>query len=267
MSLIRWVRWIFTGALTLFAPTSQAAVSPTDVETVAARRIVFGHQSVGDNLLDGIADIAGSKIPIAKTADRSAVDRPGIVHSYVGENEKPMTKIAGFEKWIDSAGPKIDIAFFKFCYIDFDAAIDVDALFKEYETAMARLRQKHPQIAFIHVTTPLTTTQTGWKRWLRRLLGKSVWGERENTTRHRLNELMRNAYAPEFIFDLAKFESTGPDGQAIAFELEGARIPALDKSYTDDGSHLNVDGRKRMAEQLLQFLARVPLQPAESSRP
>ena len=71
---------------------------------------------------------------------------------------------------------------------------------------------------------------------------------------------MRNAYrGREPVFDLATIESTRPDGRREAIRAGSRSGYALVPAYTSDNSHLNEQGRRRVAEELLVFLARLPV--------
>ena len=59
----------------------------------------------------------------------------------------------------------------------------------------------------------------------------------------------------EPLFDLAAVEATTLDGKRTAFEHRGTPFHALLPAYTDDGGHLNKQGRRVAAEQLLILLA------------
>ena len=78
--------------------------------------------------------------------------------------------------------------------------------------------------------------------------------------RHRYNQLLRAKFAgqPGVLFDLAAVESTRADGTPLWFEVSGAKVPMLVAEFSDDGQHLNVTGRRRAADALLEFLAKVP---------
>jgi hypothetical protein len=68
--------------------------------------------------------------------------------------------------------------------------------------------------------------------------------------------MLRKEYTgKEPIFDLAALESTNPDGTRLSFTQNGKTAYALVPTYTTDGGHLNEQGRKLVAEQLLIFLA------------
>ena len=95
---------------------------------------------------------------------------------------------------------------------------------------------------------------------LERKLTVKIPAERvESRVRERFNELMRTTYADrEPVFDLAAVESTRPDGSREVLDVGGSRAYALVSAYASDGSHLNEAGRRRVAEELLVFLARLP---------
>lgn len=212
-----------------------------------AHRIFFGHQSVGENLLDGIRASA----PTLKVVEtRDAVDGPGLYHAKVGRNEAPLTKLEDFERTVEKLGPNLDVALVKLCYIDFSASTDADALYTAYEATLQRLEAKFPNVTFVRVTAPLTTVQGGVKGFVKRALGKPLAGAVENAKRHAFNEKLRAS--GKKLFDLAKLESLRPDG---TFERDGNGTPALVADYTDDGGHLSKDAQRRIGKALYEFLA------------
>lgn len=246
---------ILTALLTLSATHLAAEV----MQNVSDRRIFFGHQSVGDNILDGVNDVTGGKLSIREGRTAAAFASPGLVHTRIGKNEAPRSKLTDFEAALENLAAPVDIAFFKFCYVDFAADTDVDQLFTEYESTLRRLRARHPGVTFVHVTVPLTAVPSGAKAWLRKTVTrKPAWGALENETRHRFNTLLRTRFTGEPLFDLAALESTRPDGSGHTYQHEGKTLPALVAEFSDDGQHLNSVGRRRVAEALLTFLARLP---------
>jgi lysophospholipase L1-like esterase len=66
--------------------------------------------------------------------------------------------------------------------------------------------------------------------------------------------LRKNYEGKEPVFDLARIESTRPDGTRETFTQDGKTYYALVPAYTKDGGHLNKLGRKKVAEQLLLLL-------------
>jgi hypothetical protein len=154
----------------------------------------------------------------------------------------------------------VDVAFFKFCYIDFDANTDAGKLFAEYKASMTQLHQKYPRITFVHVTTPLAVVQSGAKAAFKRLFGKKPGGAEANVVRNRYNELLRQEYAgKEPLFDLAAFEATRGNGERATFDDGGSTYPMLAPEYASDGRHLNELGSRWVAAQLVKYLAALPL--------
>lgn len=234
---------------------STAALSD-DVEKLSHQRVFFGHQSVGGNILEGLAELTAGKLIIRQGRNPGPAE---FLHDFVGRNEAPRTKIADFESALDALGGRVDLAFFKFCYIDFDASTDADQLFAEYLAAMNRLRAKYPAVTFVHVTAPLTVVPQGAKAWLKKTLTRQApWGVKENAVRHRFNTLLRTRLEGQPLFDLAALESTRSDGTPVQYELDARKYPALAPEYSDDGQHLNPVGRRQVAAALLTFLARQP---------
>lgn len=263
-------RWFGIACMFLIASTVPAA-SPAEapsslaaqLRALGAKRVWFGHQSVGDNVLDGIRDLASEAgVPVRIVADAAwtASEEGAIVEARVGRNTSPLSKIQAFEEAMDAGwAGRSSVAFFKFCYVDFDSSTDVRAIFDRYVRMHDRLKDRHPEVTRIHVTVPLTVTQGGMKARFKHLLGRAAWGERENAQRHRFNELLRDRYAgKEPFFDLARLESEAAGSTPARFVSDGTTWPSLDPSFTDDGEHLNERGRRHVARALVELLASLP---------
>ena len=236
-----------------------------ELAIIAQKRIYFAHQSVGANLLAGVAELAreaGVPLRIVETS-RGADLAPGMLgHFFVPENGEPLRKLANFKAALGE-GSNADVALIKFCYVDVDGTTDAQALFARYQTTIAELRAKNPNTTFVHVTLPLTTVQTGWKALAKRLFGRAPYGTVENVRREQYNALLRRAYAGrEPLFDLARVESTAADGRSVTVDWKGSIAPAMASAYTDDGGHLNEQGRVIAARALIRALAQAatPLQ-------
>ena len=228
---------------------------------LSEKKIFFGHQSVGNNIIDGMRDVMkeNSKIKfnIVKATAPEEIKAGVFAHAPVGKNAQPGSKIDEFRSVMEKGvAGQVDIAFFKMCYVDISPDTDVEKLFASYKGTLADLKKKYPGVTLVHVTSPLTTLQTGPKAWIKKRSGKPVVGYEDNVKRHAYNELLRKEYtgrAP--IFDLATLESTLPDGGRVTFVKDGKTYPYLIRDYTNDGGHLNEKGRKIVAEQFLIFLA------------
>ncbi len=241
------LRFAFMAAFLASSFPSQAAdpALRADLQRVAQESVYFGHQSVGANILQGVKELSVREgVPVF------------IKDEFVPENGDPLRKLQSFVRSV-GAGSRYDIALVKFCYVDIDADTDVAALFDHYRAMLAELRAKNPRTVFVHATLPLTTVQTGPKAWVKRLLGRSPYGTVENVRRDEYNRLLRATYAGrEPIFDLARLESTEPDGRLATVTWEGMTVPALAAEYTSDGGHLNALGRRRAAREFIAVLAR-----------
>jgi hypothetical protein len=230
-------------------------------EELSEKKIYFGHKSVGYNILDGVKDILEDnpkiKLNVVESTDAAAMTPGTLAHSRVGKNTEPKTKVDAFVKYIDSGiGEKADVAALKFCYVDVGANTEPEKLFMMYESEIDKIRETYPELTIIHFTLPLTTLQTGPKAWVKKIIGRPVYGFLENINRYKYNELMRAKYQDKApILDIATIESTYPDGTRSTFEVDGKAYYSMVPQYTNDGGHLNEIGRKKVAEQLILLLA------------
>ena len=151
---------------------------------------------------------------------------------------------------------KVDVAFLKFCFVDIDARTDTESLFQSYRSAMAALEAEYPKVTFVYLTAPIQQFPTGWKTWVKHLIGRTVDGEAENKARQAFNEKLRAAYGKGGrLFDLAEWEATSPDGTRYRMNIGGDSQPSLFPAYTEDNGHLNAAGQVHVSRQLLRFLA------------
>lgn len=229
-------------------------------KSLAGKRIFFGHQSVGAEILKGVqglADQAQIQLKIIEAREMPAEGQTVLVHALMGENYHPETKLADFQKVMDQgAGGVADAAILKFCYVDIDRNTDIDGLFERYRHTLDTLSERYPNTRFIPATLPLTTIQTGPKAWVKALIGRPISGYIENRKRHEFNEKVRERYGKDgVVFDIAKSESTLPDGSRATYEFEGYRYFALYPGYTYDDGHLNEAGQLRVATAFLSTVA------------
>lgn len=234
-----------------------------ELQALAGRRVFFAHQSVGTNVLEGLRQLAaasGVELRIAEARAPGGIPPDTFGHGLVAENGDPRRKLRSFEEAFASGAARgAEIALLKLCYVDFQADADVAGLFAEYQATLARLRARHPGVAFVHVTAPLVTTPGGVRSSLKALLGRPSQQLLENLRRDDYNALLRRAYAgKEPLFDLAAVEARRPDGSLEAVDWQGRAVPALVAGYSDDGGHLNRDGQLRAARELVRVLASIP---------
>ncbi len=234
-------------------------------QLLSQKKIFFGHQSVGVDILNGIKDLMEEnpdiKLNLVETSDPDDFKAGVFAHARVGQNVNPGSKIRDFEKMVDSGlGNKVDFAFLKFCFVDIHSGTDLPSIFDDYKHSMADLSRKYPETTFLHLTTPLTLTPSGvkgviknFKDFIKKMVGKT--NMYDNGLKYRFNKMMRQEYDEgNYLFDLAMHESTTTDGNLVSYEKGKNKYYTLLPEYTDDGGHLNRAGRRKVAEQLLLFV-------------
>ena len=88
------------------------------LKTLSAKRVYFGHQSVGEELMAGVGDLVKERgVGPAVVAWRPGTPvAPGtIAHAMDGKNKERLSKIRAFEETM--TGPlrdQVDLALFKF---------------------------------------------------------------------------------------------------------------------------------------------------------
>jgi hypothetical protein len=230
-----------------------------NLEVIKDARIFFVHQSVGANLVHGLKRLsAEAKVPIRFSAPEEAKSMQGgvFIEQEGGKNKVPKSKVDHLASMIRGMSElKPDIAFVKFCFVDFDPSTDVDSLFGYYQQTINALKKEHPEIVFAHVTAPLMSKPSGFKYFLRRLLGKETWEDAANLKRQAYNQKLLATFKDEPIFDLARFESTDPEGRRVSYTVGETTVYVLEQRYTTDGGHLNELGENTGAKAMVQFLA------------
>jgi hypothetical protein len=247
--------------MTVAARPSAETIPDNAWQRLSNRRILFGRQSVGRNILDGVSELAGRDPRFGLSIQEFSGETPsnGITHFVVGENGKPATKMAAFASVLDSlSNEEPDVAGFELCYLDFSRDTDEREVFDKYRSTIDSIRLRHPKLQLIHLTTPLTADEPRLKFLLKQLLGRVT--ERDlNAKRARYNAMLRQAFGSrDAVFDLAGAESTLEDGSRTVSRSAGIEVESLAPEYTDDGGHLNARGRRVVAGQFLAFLAMLP---------
>ena len=237
-----------------------AGVSREQWAGLARQRIFFGHQSVGRNIMDGVGDVLAAAPQIrlsvieSKNLDSGAL--PGFYHAKVGRNRYPIEKVDEFVRVAERAFPRGGIAMVKLCYVDVQPDTDPRALFEAYRQRVETLHSARPGLTILHFTMPVTRPEGHLSYWKKKLRGEGT--ERDlNIVRNRYNALLRQAYdGREPVFDIARIESTAPNGSRAFFSRGADTVYVMAPDYSDDGGHLNPAGRRLVAEQLLILLAR-----------
>lgn len=240
------------------SPPAPGSISAEAMNALSEKRIFFGHQSVGWNIIDGLRDIAREKgwPGFDFVEARTPGEAPAVYHAAIGENGDPLGKIKDFEAIMrDGMGDKVDIALMKLCYVDFEADTDAEAVFVAYRDAMGRLAAEYPEVGLVWATAPLTAEEAGIKAFVKRMAGRSA-DAAKNKVRGEFNRLVRaeceERHAP--LFDIAAAEARSPDGSRSGERARGAGIDSLRRDFTSDGGHLNESGRKAVAESALVAL-------------
>lgn len=234
-----------------------ATLSASEQATLETATIFFGHQSVGRNLLEGMAEILPG-LRVVHGVDGPLAGGPMLLESSLGRNGDPRSKDRAFLDVADHLRSGT-VALYKYCYADMGADTDPDSLHAGYARTLARAADRGLRV--VAVTMPLTTAGPPWKYWLERLLGRTT--DRElNARRDRFNRLLRESSHPWPLVDLARFESTAPDGTRSVVSFRGGAVPVLSSEFTADGSHLDARGRRVVAARFLRDLARAIDSPA-----
>jgi len=231
-----------------------------DLAAVRQGRILFSHHSVGANILTGIkrldAEISGGvRLRMASLGEATTSTEPAFIDVTGGQNGEPKTKIDFFAATIrGETRLKPDLAFMKFCYVDFNPQTDIDDLFGYYRSTLEALKREHPEIRFAHVTVPVTRWPTELKWRIFRLIGKEVWDDATSMKRAEFNRRIKESFGADPVFDLARVEATAPDGSLTTFEQGGLNYLSLYPGYTEDGGHLNMVGQQVVGAAAIRFL-------------
>lgn len=218
-----------------------SAVTSNDLRDFAATRVYFGHQSVGWNVLDGVSRVYAARhmTPPVVVDGLAAMPRAGgaIAQDEIGSNGDPNSKMADVAGAL-AGSPDVDVAVMKFCFVDVTSGTDADELFKRYRAMVAEISTRSPGVRLVHTTVPLTTDDP-----------------KANVVRQRYNSLLRASYG-QAVFDLARIESTRPDGSRVKGRVSGERYFALYRRYAADEGHLNARGSRRAALEFIEVVAR-----------
>jgi hypothetical protein len=265
----RFISFVVLSALAALAgcQAGQAHEDPVDMtivkadlQTVSRARVLFAHQSVGRNILEGVQALAAqARVPVrVQQIDGAPPDAgPGIFHAYVGTNGDGESKLVAFAGLLDRPDrPAYDVAALKFCYEDLARdAKGRNGLLERYAARVGALQQSRPDIRVMHVTSPLRADPPGWKTRIKRLVGKATEEDSDNAARNAYNAALRARYATASVFDIAAVESTRPDGSRSSFAAPVGPVYTLAPEYTSDGGHLNEKGRRLAAAAFLHSLA------------
>jgi hypothetical protein len=241
--------------------TSSDDIDPKVWSALSTKRIYFGHQSVGANIVQGIESLMreapGNGLRLVDADPENAIIvGPVFQHSLIGTNGDPISKNTAFISSIRNRHrQRYDVAFFKYCFLDITKDSDLDRIFLDYKNSIDLLKMEFPGTSFVYVTTPLTVVQTGMIVQLKSLIGRPIGGYNDNRARERLNEMIRKEYNETgLVFDLAAIEARRQDGTEVMFNYLDGSYRALDSQYSSDGGHLNERGSRYVAKKLMEFI-------------
>jgi hypothetical protein len=236
-----------------------------DITTLRQSRIFFGHQSVGWNIIEGLAHVAEPANGLTILEVDSTLSAAGgyLAHSAIGANERPQDKCDAFVAKIDRFGDDaLDVVAMKFCFADFTPERDVHELLEYYAASMAKIHLRHPHLRIVHITAPLLRRNSLWKRVAKWMLNRPETSETQNRKVNEFNTLLRDRFPNEPIFDLARVESTEPGGGRCGTDEGTTTVYTVVSDYTSDGGHLNELGSKLAAAEMLHVLADAVQRPA-----
>ena len=231
---------------------------------LAKKRIFFGHQSVGRNIIEGIIDVMAAhpeiELNIVDSSAPRSIEGAALFHDNVGRNTRPNSKLNGFKRVLNSMNESgVDIAVLKFCYVDIRNDSDPQELFDRYQETFSELSDSFKETVFVHCTVPIESGPVGVKGNIKGCIKKLIQRPGfldNNSARQRYNELLRTRYTgKELVFDIAQFEAISPEGMMAYQKVDSERVYLMDARYSDDGGHLNEFGRRIIAEQFLITLA------------
>jgi hypothetical protein len=225
---------------------------------LAGRRIYFGHQSVGYDVIRGLETILaqrpGIRLRVVESADPRTLERSCLAHSKNGSNTDPQSKFQAFANYLGAGGGDLaEVALYKLCYADINDRTAPAAVFEAYEAAIGTLQSRFRRVRILHVTVPLTTIPGGPRRTIKRWLGRPNWAAQQNARREEYNRMLLERFG-DSVFDLARVESTRPDGVRHVFRQGGRDHPGLCPDYSEDGGHLSSLGQLVAAREFLLWL-------------
>jgi hypothetical protein len=214
-----------TGVVGIEAERAFTALSASDKDALKQRKVFFGHQSVGQNLVDGARMIG---FPFARVTSGAELAATPWGEAKIDKNRAPLEKISSFHTFLTDKGMgAVDVAGFKFCWIDFNANSNVDDLLAKYDAEVKLAKEKFPALRILHITPPLTTNEPKLNaiRWQ---FGRALVARYKNDG---------------LVLDLAEVVSTTADGGVC----ERGGSPRMCTAWALDRGHLNAVGSQRAA--------------------
>jgi hypothetical protein len=235
-----------------------------DLALISRHRIYFGHMSVGENIIRGLTELysrySEEKLNLVNLHEQRELPESYFAHSFIGQNGRPGTKCQDFSQMVQKLSPQLEFAIMKFCFVDIVRESNVQEIFEQYRKTITNLQEQYPQITFIHMTVPLiseeVSLQIKLKRFVKKMIGRRDYSPLDNIKRNSYNTLLLETYQNQPVFDIARVESTYPDGSREIHQFEGAEYNTLIFDYTYDSGHLNEKGSLLAARELIKVLTK-----------
>ncbi|MDR3598829.1 hypothetical protein [Clostridium sp.] len=250
----------------LFYPRDMSKNMDSDISNkiriISQAHIFFGHQSVGGNIVSGLKKIYSESNQndsvVEELNDNSRLEGKYFVHTNIGNNGEPDSKFREFENIVNKlSGKKLEIAMMKLCFVDINKNTKLEDVFNSYASMVDSTQKKYPNLTIVHFTVPLKSQPSFINKIKAIIKNRDIDDPQDNIARNRYNDLILSKYSNQFVFDLAKVESTYPDNTREFIIINGKPVYTLIKEYTDDGGHLNKMGQQIIAENLIAKLAQV----------
>jgi hypothetical protein len=231
-------------------------ITSQDMDKIRNLSILFGHQSVGRNIMNGLIDLRNQNstynltiTPSDLNADVTSAnyDSGNIFgHQNSGSNGDPDSKNNEFFNFLNNNTQKIDVAFLKYCYVDVmnsPASLNAQNVFDNYKTLADSFKTENSNVTLVHFTAALMVNTTS---------------SLDNYQRNLYRQLIINEYSgSDYIFDLSDLESYR-NGSYSTFVYNGTTYLSLDSYYTSDGGHPDSnDADQMIAKALLVLLKKV----------
>jgi hypothetical protein len=237
------------------------------------KRIYIAHTTLGRRIVEGVQEVLRGSPEIGlvvlprelderdvrqrvRDGDEKArlFEHAGIYHGEAGHDGEPEDKIEAFEEFLLSPdGASVDIAVLKFSCSDISRSTDATRVLDVYAGAVERIRRARPKLELVHATAPLREPDHGTRAAIRRMVGGG--SDAANATRGRFNDALRKRFAGDVFLDIARAESTRPDGTEVTVLVKGERWPALATEYGRGARDLTDQGRTMLGRELLLTLS------------
>lgn len=245
---------LWAGAASAEVPGPAREGLARDLRTLAERKVFIAHNSVGGQMLKGVAALAEELgVPLAMRYQGDLAGFDGFSHGDVGDNGKPFGKVDDFVgRLMPRFGGKAQYAAMKLCYVDFSYAPTPQQIFERYKAGMARARAANPGVTLVHMTAPLCNA------------ADAKGDPKSALAREQFNRLLRAEYrGKEPVFDLALAQATDAAGavQTATLALPGSpkvQVEAPAWTAGGDNCHLQPAGQRHVGAALVRFLASLP---------